>query len=84
MVEIAKQKELRDSQLVRKTVNVGLTLNLEVELDSLGDVEDIKKIISERFNVKIGIDSSSREDHLKVKETTFAGVEVISLLDEVA
>ena len=84
LVEIAKQKELRDSQLVRKTVNVGLTLNLEVELDSLGDVEDIKKIISERFNVKIGIDSSSREDHLKVKETTFAGVEVISLLDEVA
>ena len=90
LVEIAKQKELRDSQLVRKTVNVGLTLNLEVELDSLGDVEDIKKIISERVQeelgcmLKIGIDSSSCEDHLKVKETTFAGVDVIFLLDEVA
>ena len=89
-IEMAKQKELRDSQLVRKTVNVGLTLNLEVELDSLGDVEDIKKIISERVQeelgcmLKIGIDSSSCEDHLKVKETTFAGVDVIFLLDEVA
>lgn len=91
LVEIAKQKELRDSQLVRKTVNVGVTLNLEVELDSLGDVEDIKKIISERVqqqlgwgNVKIGIDAPSHGDHLEVKETTFAGVDVISPLDEVA
>ena len=90
LVEVAKQKELRDSQLVRKTVNVGLTLNLEVELDSLGDVEDIKKIISERvqnelgLNVNIGIDAPWNGDHLKVKETTFAGVDVISLLDEVA
>jgi hypothetical protein len=89
-IEIAKQKELRDSQLVRKTVNVGVTLNLEVELDSLGDVEDIKKIISERvqeqlgLNVKIGIDAPCNGDHLKVKETTLAGVDVISNLDEVA
>ena len=92
LVEIAKQKELRDSQLVRKTVNVGLTLNLEVELDSLGDIEDIKKIISERvqeqlgLNVRIDIDAPYHRngDHLKVKETTFAGVDVISFLDEVA
>jgi hypothetical protein len=92
LVEIAKQKELRDSQLVRKTVNVGLTLNLEVELDSLGDIEDIKKIISERVqnhlvghSLKCGLDDYySDGDHLKVKETTFAGVDVISLLDEVA
>lgn len=90
LVEVAKQKELRDSQLVRKTVNVGLTLNLEVELDSLGDIEDIKKIISERvqeqlgLNVKIGIDVPCNGDHLKVKETTFADVDVISGLDEVA
>ena len=92
LVEIAKQKELRDSQLVRKAVNVGLTLNLEVELDSLGDIEDIKKIISERVqnhlvghSLKCGLDDYySDGDHLKVKETTFAGVDVISNLDEVA
>jgi hypothetical protein len=92
LVEIAKQKELRDSQLVRKTVNVGLTLNLEVELDSLGDIEDIKKIISERVqnhlvghSLNCGLDYYySDGDHLEVKETTFAGVDVISNLDEVA
>ena len=92
LVEIAKQKELRDSQLVRKTVNVGLTLNLEVELDSLGDVEDIKKIISERVqnhlvshSLNCGLDYYfSDGDHLKVKETTFADVDVISPLNEVA
>ncbi|MDB3966744.1 hypothetical protein N9399_03225 [Porticoccaceae bacterium] len=92
LVEVAKQKELRDSQLVRKTVNVGLTLNLEVELDSLGDVEDIKKIISERVQNHLVSHSLNCDldyyfsdgDHLKVKETTFAGVDVIFLLDEVA
>lgn len=91
-IEMSKQKELRDSQLVRKTVNVGLTFNLEVELDSFGDIEDIKKIISERVqeqqgrNVTIGIDNlyNPDEDYLKVKETTFADVDVISGLDEVA
>jgi len=91
-IEMSKQKELRDSQLVRKTVNVGLTFNLEVELDSFGDIEDIKKIISERVqeqqgrNVTIGIDNlyNPDKDYLKVKETTFADVDVISGLDEVA
>jgi hypothetical protein len=92
LFEIAKQKELRNSQLVRKTVNVGLTFNLEVELDSLGDVEDIKKIISERVqnylvshSLNCGLDSFlSNEDHLEVNETTFAGADIISPLDKVA
>ena len=89
-IEMAKQKELRDSNLVRKTVNVGLTFNLEVELDSLGDFEDIKKIISERVQNQlgsdaiIGIDAPWDGDHLKVKETTFAGVDITFLLGEVA
>ena len=92
LVEIAKQKELRNSQLVRKTVNVGLTFNLEVELDSLGDIEDIKKIISERvqnhlvsYSLNCGLDSYfSDGDHLEVNETKFAGVDIISPLDKVA
>jgi hypothetical protein len=93
LVEIAKQKELRDSQLVRKTVNVGLTLNLEVELDSLGDIEDIKNIISKQVEEQLvrnrewfGLHAyrSTKEDYLDVKETTLAGVDVISNLDEVA
>ena len=92
LVEIARQKELRNSQLVRKTVNVGLTFNLEVELDSLGDIEDIKKIISKRVQEQLGrngtidIDNlyNPDEDYLEVKETKFADVDVISVLDEVA
>ena len=80
--ELAKQ--LRASQVVRKTANVSLTFDLAVELDTLGDIEDIKEVISQKVKKQLGlnvnIDIGSRflgGDYLDVKDTKFSRVEVV-------
>ena len=84
LVEEEKAKQLRASRVIRKTANVSLTFDLAVELDTLGDIEDIKEVISKKVReelgskVKIGIGSRSfGGDYLDVKDTKFSGVEVV-------
>ena len=85
LVEVEKAKQLRASQVVRKTANVSLTFDLAVELDTLGDVEDIKEVISQKVKDQLGrnvkIDIGSRffgGNYLDVKDTKFSGIEVVS------
>ncbi len=85
-----EEVELRKSQLQRKTMNVDMTFNMDIELDSLGDLEDIKKTIMERvqkqlgMNVKFGLSSFGTEEFMRVKNEKFTGLEVTSEMKEVA
>ena len=90
LVEVEKAKQLRASQVVRKTANVSLTFDLAVELDTLGDIEDIKEVISqkvkEQLSSAMGISfgsSCSGGDYFRVEDTQFSGVDVVSVADEV-
>ena len=89
-VDREKAKRLRESECVRKTVNVDLTFNMDVELDTLGDVDDIKKVITQRVleqfgsNVKLDFGSYFNSDIHRIGNEKFDGVEVVSELKEVA
>ena len=69
-----KVEEDRKSRLVRKKVNVDLTFNLDMEIDSLDDDDLMKKIIKgveKQINMNLRFDCIStfggRRDFLKVK-----------------
>tara|TARA_A100001015_G_scaffold314557_1_gene424259 strand:- start:849 stop:1916 length:1068 start_codon:yes stop_codon:yes gene_type:complete len=86
-IEKERKEELRKSQLVRKTVNVDLTFNLEIEMDTLDDVEEIKKVIQGRAEKELK--SSIRpsllghnfmgHDHLEVKNENLSGVDILNI-----
>lgn len=89
-MEIEKAKQLRASQVVRKTANVSLTFDLAVELDTLGDIDDIKEVISRKIQDQLsspwGIKFDSQNfdcNYFRVEDTQFSGVNVVSVADEV-
>lgn len=49
LIEEQKQKEIRISKLVNNKVNMNITFNADVDVKSLGDVEDIKDVISKHL-----------------------------------
>lgn len=89
LIEEEKSRQLRASQVTRKTANVSLTFDLAVELDTLGDIEDIKEVISQKVNDQLGLNVRTEigselfgDNYLYVKDTKFSGVEVVSVTDE--
>lgn len=91
MVEVKKVEFLRASQVVRKTVNVDLSFNMDIELDTLGDIEDIKKVITDNIQNQIGLNVKidfgwNRHQFIKSQSKTLKlnGVEVISEMEKVA
>jgi hypothetical protein len=94
MVADEKEEILRKSQCVRKTVNVDLSFNMDIELDTLGDIEDIKKVITEKIQNQIGRmvtigfgwNRYNHGNHIESKSETLKlnGVEVISEMEKVA
>jgi hypothetical protein len=83
------KQETRAKNLVRNKVNVDLSFNVDVELNSVGTVEDMKEVIIDAvqqnlgLNVKLNFDAISK-DVIDVCNVQLNGIELASATDEAA
>lgn len=83
------KQETRAKNLVRNKVNVDLSFNLDVELKSLGTLDDIKNVIQDAveknlgMNVKMDFEPMSK-DVKNISNVMFNGIELNSVTDQAA
>jgi hypothetical protein len=83
------KQETRAKNLVRNKINIDLSFNVDVELNSLGTVEDMKEVIIDAvqqnlgLNVTLNFDAISK-DVIDVCNVQLNGIELASATDEAA